>query len=133
MSLDVPCLFSIGTTSNAGTTSPSTHEYTNQIDYNVGTSFSSPIVAAVAALMVSVNGNLRPTQLVARLREGAIAPFPVSSDPSIPQCHVPANRSDVQAAECNCTTDTCGAGMLNVPGALRRHKADRGRVRSLQR
>jgi serine protease len=114
-----PCLFSIGTTSNDGATTPMTHGYTNQIDYNVGTSFSSPIVAAVAALMASVNGNLRPAQLIARLREGAVTPFPVAIDPSVPQCHVPANRSDIQDGECNCTTATCGAGMLNVPGALR--------------
>ena len=114
-----PCLFSIGTTSNDGATAPSTHGYTNQIDYNVGTSFSSPIVAAVAALMVSVNANLRPAQLIARLREGAATPFPVAIDPSVPECHVPVSRSDIQAIECNCTTATCGAGMLNVPGALR--------------
>ena len=34
---------------------------------NLGTSFSSPIVAGIAALMLSVNGNLKPADLVARL------------------------------------------------------------------
>ena len=54
-----------------------------------------------------------------RLREGAITPFPTSIDPSIPQCHVPQGRMDIQDIECNCTTATCGAGMLNMPGAVR--------------
>jgi serine protease len=112
------CLFSIDTTINNGTTTPTTNGYTDQLNPNLGTSFSSPIVAGIAGLMTSVNSNLRPAQLIARLKEGA-KPFPVSSDPAVPNCHVPASSTDLQTAECNCTTSTCGAGMANAPGAIK--------------
>jgi serine protease len=112
------CLFSIDTTINNGTTTPATSGYTDQMNPNLGTSFSAPIVAGIAGLMTSVNANLQPAQLIARLKEGAKT-FPVSSDSSVPNCHVPANASDLQTTECNCTTQTCGAGMANAPGALK--------------
>ena len=113
-----PCLFSIDTTTNDGTTTANNFTYTDQFNINVGTSFSSPIVSGIAGLMASVNGNLNAAQLLARLKEGATTPFPVSADPTVPMCHVPANAQDVQAAECSCTTSTCGAGMANAVGAL---------------
>lgn len=111
------CLFSLDTTSNTGTTVPAASTYTDQINSNLGTSFSAPMVSAIAGLMAGVNGNLQPAQLIARLREGA-KPFPVSSDPTVPNCHVPSGSSDLQTAECNCTSQTCGAGMANAPGAI---------------
>ena len=113
-----PCLFSIDTTTNDGTTTANNFTYTDQFNINVGTSFSSPIVSGIAGLMASVNGNLNAAQLLARLKEGATTPFPVSADPTVPMCHVPANQQDVQAAECSCTTSTCGAGMANAVGAV---------------
>jgi serine protease len=113
-----PCLYSIDTTYNLGTTTAGTHSYTDQLNYNVGTSFSAPIVAGIAGLMVSANGNLSSSQLLARLREGATTPFPVSSDATIPQCHVPTSAADLQASECNCTTQTCGAGMADANGSV---------------
>ncbi len=112
------CLFSIFTATNQGATTPTVHSYTNQLDYNVGTSFSAPIVAGIAALMASANGNLDSPRLLERLQEGALKPFPASTDASVPQCHVPLAPGDVQNAECNCTTATCGAGMANAAGAV---------------
>jgi serine protease len=112
------CLFSIDTSINNGTTTPTTNGYTDQLNPNLGTSFSSPIVAGIAGLMTSVNSNLRPAQLIARLKEGA-KPFPVSTDATVQSCHVPASSADLQTAECNCTTSTCGAGMANAPGAIK--------------
>ncbi|HEY7964933.1 MAG TPA: S8 family serine peptidase [Steroidobacteraceae bacterium] len=112
-----PCLYSITTTTNTGTTVPSTNTYTNQISFNIGTSFSAPLVAATAGLMLAVNGNLTPAQLIKRLQHGA-TPFPLSSDPSVPMCHVPASATDLQTSECNCTTAACGAGMANANGAV---------------
>ena len=113
------CQYSLDTTTNLGTTTPTTSGYTDKTttNSNLGTSFSAPQVAAIAGLMMSVNGNLQPAQLIARLKEGS-KPFPVSSDPTVPTCHVPAGASDVQSVECNCTTQTCGAGMANAPGAV---------------
>jgi serine protease len=113
-----PCLFSIDTTHNTGTQSPGAFSYTNQTNVNVGTSFSAPIVAGIVGLMAGANGNLGSAQLIARLREGATTPFPVSTDPTIPMCHVPVNQQDLQQSECNCTTSTCGAGMADAAGAL---------------
>jgi len=113
-----PCLFPINTTTNLGTTTPGASSYSDQLSPSVGTSFSAPIVSGIAGLMLSVNGNLGAARLRARLREGAVTPFPVSSDPTVPMCHVPTSAADVQASECSCTTDTCGAGMANAPGGV---------------
>ena len=112
-----PCLFSIETTTNAGTTTPANDTYTDQQNYNVGTSFSAPIVSGVAALMLSVNQNLSVPQLIARLRQGA-TPYPAAPT-GLAVCRVPANTKDLQSAECACTTVACGAGMTNAVGALR--------------
>jgi serine protease len=114
-----PCLFSIDTTSNSGTTVPTSNTYTSQTETNVGTSFSSPIVSGIAGLMLAVNGNLKSRQLIARMQEGATRPFPTSSEtPNLPTCHVPVNSADIQNTECLCTTNTCGAGMANANGAV---------------
>jgi serine protease len=114
-----PCLFSLDTTSNAGTQPPAAHIYTDQINSNLGTSFSAPIVSGIAALMLSRNANLSTDQMLARLREGA-RPFPttVADDPTIQACHVPANAQDVQLAQCLCTTSTCGAGMVSAANSV---------------
>ncbi|MEO8467928.1 MAG: S8 family serine peptidase [Gammaproteobacteria bacterium] len=113
-----PCLFPINTTTNLGTTAPGANSYSDQLSPSLGTSFSAPIVSGIAGLMLSVNSHLGAAQLRARLREGAVAPFPISSDPTIPMCHVPTGANDLQPSECSCTTDTCGAGMANAPGAV---------------
>jgi serine protease len=112
-----PCLFSIETTTNTGTTVPETNTYTDETHYNVGTSFSAPIVSGIAGLMLSANGNLTPAQLLVRLQAGT-QPFPVSGDAGVPICHVPADATDLQTNECSCTTSTCGAGMANANGAV---------------
>jgi serine protease len=114
-----PCLFSLDTTSNSGTTVPGSATYTDQLATNLGTSFSAPIVSGIAALMLSRNGNLSTDQLLARLREGAV-PFPASvpGNSTLPVCHVPIDTNDVQAAECLCTTNTCGAGMANAANSV---------------
>ncbi len=111
-----PCLFSIETTSNTGTTSPAQNTYTDQFNINVGTSFSAPIVAGIAGLMLAVNGNLTAGQLIARLQLGASTPFPAPA--GLAACHIPASATDLQTNECACTTDTCGAGMANAHGAV---------------
>jgi serine protease len=112
------CLFSLDTTTNLGLTTPAESAYTDRIlDFNVGTSFAAPIVSGVAALMASVNGNLSPARIVQRLQQTALS-FPVSGDPSVPTCRDPSQSAAPQLAECNCTTQTCGAGMVSAPGAV---------------
>lgn len=111
------CLYPIDTTTNSGTTAPATNGYSDQTNPSLGTSFAAPMVSGIAALMASVNSNLTAPQLIARLQEGSVA-FPVSANTSVPNCHVPTSASDLQTAECNCSPQTCGAGMANAPGAL---------------
>jgi serine protease len=126
------CVYSIQTTTNSGSMGPVANDdsYTgNQITTadqpkgpNLGTSFSAPIAAGIAALMAAVNSNLNSCQLISRLEEGSL-PFPQTSPGETPQptaCHVPSGTSDVQDLECICTNDgqTCGAGMANAPGAI---------------
>ena len=114
------CLRSIDTTTNSGTTTASLsgNTYTNEADPNLGTSFAAPIVAGVAALMRSVNANLTPAQLVARLQSGA-TPFPANSG-GVPVC--PA--TDPATGECSCpqagsgVPTQCGTGMVNALQAV---------------
>ena len=102
-----PCLRSIDTTTNEGATTPGASSYTDQINSNLGTSFSAPIVTGVAALMRSVNANLTPAQLIARIKASATAyPQPAG----VAQCVV----GSTSQVECACTTTTCGAGMVNA-------------------
>jgi len=103
-----PCLFSLMTTSNTGTTVPALDTYNGW----VGTSFSAPIVSAIAGLMHAVNSELSSSEMIARIKSGA-RPFP-APDPAIPTCP----DLDSLTLQCNCTTTTCGAGMADAPGAV---------------
>jgi serine protease len=110
-----PCLFPIGVATNAGSQGPGVHGYTDQLNFNVGTSFSAPMAASAAALLRAVNGSLTPQQIVFLLKDSA-TPFP--NNPAVGTCTVPTPISAPQDEECNCTTDTCGAGMLNTGAAI---------------
>jgi serine protease len=110
-----PCLRSIDTTTNEGATVPGADSYTDQMNSNLGTSFSAPIVSGVAALMRAANANLTPPQIIARMKASATAyPQPVTAPPT-PQC---VNTS-TSSVECACTTSTCGAGMVNALSAVK--------------
>jgi serine protease len=108
-----PCLRSIDTTINTGLTTPGTSTYSNQTNVNLGTSFSSPIVAGVAALMRAVNANLTPAQLIARIKLGA-SPFPANTG-NLPVCPT----RDATTQQCSCLgSGQCGAGMVNALSAV---------------
>jgi serine protease len=111
-----PCLFSIVVATNTGLTSPDSSTYTNQFNFNVGTSFSAPLVAGAAALMHAVNGRLAPANFISLLRKTA-APFAAQSGTTTNVCRAPV-IGDIQNQECICTTQTCGAGMLNTHAAV---------------
>ncbi|HEY8539526.1 MAG TPA: S8 family serine peptidase, partial [Steroidobacteraceae bacterium] len=110
-----PCLFSIVVATNTGSTTPAASSYSDALNYNVGTSFSAPMVASAAALLLAVNPTLTPAQTIALLKDSA-TPFPVN--PAVQSCRVPTSSSAPQLEECNCTTETCGAGMLNTGAAI---------------
>ncbi|MFO1465115.1 MAG: S8 family serine peptidase [Steroidobacteraceae bacterium] len=116
-----PCLYSLDTTTDRGLTSAAGATYTDQINSNLGTSFSAPQASAVAALMLAVDGRLDAALLIARMQRGARTfPTPSVGDAGqpLPGCHVPAGATDVQSTECVCNTRVCGAGVLNAAGSV---------------
>ncbi len=76
-----------------------------------GTSFSTPIVAGAAGLMLAVNSGLTAAQIEQGLRVSA-RPHVTSTLTGVGDC------SDANPGRCRCTTATCGAGILDVPRAL---------------
>lgn len=114
-----PCVFALNTLTNLGATEPANDGYsTTTMQPTLGTSFSTPLAAGTAALMLSVNPGLSPAQIISLIRSSA-RPFPTSSDtnPQPPQCVSPTQQA-VQNTECICNTQFCGAGMLNAHAAV---------------
>ncbi len=115
------CTYPILAAFNAGLLDPvAGGNYTDAVN-NVftGTSFSAPMVAGAAALMLSVNPNLTPAQIKAKLMSSA-RPFPTSGSSigtTVPMCTDPGT-STTAVTNCYCTTSTCGAGMLDVHAAV---------------
>ena len=138
---NVPCDYSIETTSDAGTTTPAPTPgfYTYALldasylnsggnsdnEASVGTSFAAPMASGVAALMLAASPSLTPAELIARMQSSVVA-FPTSSSTSSTDCVLASTATDSngnytdtsQATECVCTTATCGSGMLNAAAAV---------------
>jgi serine protease len=95
----------ITSTSNTGTQGPAQDTYVQE----AGTSFAAPMAAGVAALMLAVNPSLTPAQLTTLLQQSA-RPFP--NNPRYPTC-----ANGITSA-CNCTSRTCGAGLLDANAAV---------------
>ncbi len=121
------CRYPIITTSNAGSTTPVVGPeggtYSDSFKPSVGTSMSAPLVAGAAALMLSVNPRLTPNDLRVLLQQSA-RPFPTTGAetegagacrPAVATSADPTNQ--FQQLECYCTTDTCGAGLLDIGAA----------------
>jgi serine protease len=118
------CLYPIVAATNAGTQGPTVDGWTDSFDISVGTSFSSPLVAAVAGLMVSQQPLMTPAQVRSALQSTARR-FPASGadngpdDPTpVPSCY----RLDLTGptGQCYCPNDgqLCGAGMLDAGAAV---------------
>jgi serine protease len=112
-----PCLYPIVSADNAGTTTPGAMNY----DGKLGTSFSTPMAAGVAGLMLAVNPQLPADKLLERLRAGARA-FP-APDSTLLMCSSASFRPDANGdwpndGQCNCDTASCGAGLLDARGAV---------------
>jgi serine protease len=95
------------TVSNTGLQSPDADSYARYY----GTSFSTPIVSGVVSLMLSANAQLSVPQIISGLQVTA-RPH-VQSVSGLPLCSATA----VDA--CQCTTSTCGAGILDAEAAVR--------------
>lgn len=81
-------------TLNNGETGPTTDAYW----YYRGTSMAAPHVSGIVSLMLSANPSLTPAQVLARIQASARA-FPTGTGR-------------------DCTTSTCGAGIINATAAL---------------
>ncbi len=116
-----PCLYTMLTTSNSGTTTPVTNAnngsiYTDQVNrWANGTSFAAPQVSGAVALLLEARASLTPAAVSSLLRRHARA-FPTSGDTNASgNCVAP---SAAEQLVCYCTTQTCGAGMLDVDAAV---------------
>lgn len=119
------------TTTNAGLTTPvpASEAYTDASNVTIGTSFSAPLVAGTAALMLAAQPSLTPDDVRSLLRRSS-RPFPTSGDAaSVSVCQAPKTDSagdPIDQLECYCTTSTCGAGMLDARAAVALAKSDDG-------
>lgn len=115
-----PCLYPVLAATNSGSQGPTTSGWTDSYNISVGTSFASPLVAATAGLMFSVQPALTPAQLLAQMKATA-RPFPTTGGDNgdgsvVPQCVAP--RTGVDQLQCYCNTNFCGAGMLDAGRAV---------------
>lgn len=94
------------TLGNDGTTSPGAARYAAFY----GTSFAAPLAAGTLAMMLAVNPSLSADQLIDGLLRSA---RPHVSSPMLGNC------SALNAGHCLCTSETCGAGILDARQALR--------------
>jgi len=97
---------------------PGSASYSTSFSYEVGTSFSAPLVAGTVGLMLSVDPTLAPAAIKAALQASARL-FPTSGalSANAVACHAPTSAAQ---DECYCTTTTCGAGMLDAAAAVAR-------------
>jgi serine protease len=115
VNLSGACLYPMVTTTNSGTQGPLADTYTFN-GASVGTSFATPLVAGVAALLYARNPNLTPAQVRAAL-VGSTRPFPTTgAEAGVAACTAPSSATE--QLECYCTTSTCGTGMLDARAAL---------------
>jgi serine protease len=118
-----PCLYPIITATNSGTQGPALDGWTDGFDISVGTSFASPLVAGVAALMLSLQPALGSAEVRSVLQATA-RPFPTTGGDNgpggveVPSCY----RVDLagESGQCYCPNDgqLCGAGMLDAGQAV---------------
>ncbi|QAZ39808.1 hypothetical protein C1M51_10490 [Methylibium sp. Pch-M] len=114
-----PCLYPLLTTTNSGLQGPASSAYTDGTnDITVGTSFSAPLVSGVAALMLAVQPTLTPDE-IRGLIQGGSRRFPSTSAPACTAPRFDGNGDPIDQIECDCTTTTCGAGMLDARAAVR--------------
>lgn len=122
-----PCLYTMLTTTNSGLTTPVTDAnqgsiYTDQVNrWANGTSFAAPQVSGAAALLLEARSSLTPAAVSSLLRRHART-FPTSGgDLATGNCVAP---SAAEQLVCYCTTQTCGAGMLDVDAAVQAAQTD---------
>lgn len=111
------CLYPILAATNSGTTVPASSTWSDSFNTTVGTSFSSPLVAGIAGLLVSVEPRLTPVQVRGYLTSTART-FPTTGavTAGVAQCQAPV--ANTAQNECYCNTTYCGAGMVDAGRAV---------------
>ncbi len=125
VNLNGPCLYPILAATNTGSQGPVASSWSNgSFDITAGTSFSSPLVAAVAGLVFSQNPALTAAKALAAL-QAAARPFPTTGADNgaddatvVPSC----TRLDLTgpSGQCYCPNDgtLCGTGMLDAGASV---------------
>ena len=113
-----PCLYPIISADNDGAKQPGAMIYGGKL----GTSFSTPMVSGVVALMLSRDPLMTNDELIERLRLTTRV-FP-AADPALLACSDPGFVPDSDGnlpndGQCNCTSTSCGEGMLDAGRAVR--------------
>ena len=86
-------------TLNSGTTTPDASPGGDIYQYYQGTSMATPHVVGIASLLLSVNPNLLPPQILMLIQDTAHLPFPTGTG-------------------LDCTTSTCGPGIIDATAAV---------------
>lgn len=117
-----PCSYPILAGSNTGSQGPGSSTWTDSFNYGVGTSFSAPIVAGAAALVLSARASMTPDE-VRRALSCTTRAFASSGADNLPLDTAPVEQcrptDDQEQYQCYCTTALCGAGMLDIAAAVR--------------
>lgn len=100
----------IYTLSNSGLTAPDLNSSGHIMASEAGTSFAAPQAVGVAAMMLAVNPNLTVQQLLTGIKSQTQA-FPSTG---LATCVV----GNPAQGNCNCTTATCGRGILDAYRAV---------------
>ncbi len=116
-----PCTYPILAGSNSGSQRPQGSIWTDSVNYGVGTSFASPIVAGAAAMVLAQRPALTPQEL-RQVLQATARPFPQDGasnlpldDAPVPVCRAPGDTDQFQ---CYCQVGLCGSGMLDAAAAV---------------
>lgn len=100
----------IYSTSNSGLQGPAAYDGNGYYDAKAGTSFSTPIAAGVATMMLSISPTLTPEQIITAIQNTSVAWTTVST--------AQAACGSGSTGYCKCTLSTCGGGILNAQAAV---------------
>lgn len=95
-------------TDNSGLQGPAPYDANGYYGRKQGTSFSAPLAAGVASLMLGINASLTPADLIDRMKRAA-RPHEVTPN---------AVCSVSNPATCTCTADACGTGLLDAAASV---------------
>jgi serine protease len=110
----------IASTNNAGTLGPVAYTSSGYYAQGAGTSFSTPMVTGVVALMLAVNSALTAQNVQDILTQTA-RPFVTVS--GYLSCVPGGGGNTNNTTPCNCSTSACGAGYLDAGAAVTRVQA----------